>query len=200
MKRLIFDIPGYPNPVPVELAGDGPFKITVSDENGNIINSVEFDANCNVLSVEGSGAHVEAYRDWEKYKGHSLQFKLIKTLLYNKAIKGIRIDPNELNEKEQLHFTRISNLLNNKKVHGYVYYENNMGLSECDFKGRNFGRLLYVADDNPACIYFGYIFKRDDKSFDGHVPEYLSKKIIESVLGAKKALIEEIKREEKNAK
>jgi hypothetical protein len=122
------------------------------------------------ISIESS-KHSETYRKWEKYRNIQLKFILRKSNLYLKSIDILKIDSNNLIHLENNRFTHITNLLNGGHIHDYIY-SNKVNISECDFGGRNYARLLYWADHDPACIYFGYVFKRDKM---GHVLTSLGK-------------------------
>jgi hypothetical protein len=93
-----------------------------------------------------------------------------------------------LAEIEKKRLKNIKESLDGGLVHSYMPSSE---LSECDFGGRDTGRLLYWADDDPPCIYFGFVFRRDEM---GHVSKNLVKEVMESIMIEKAKLIEEIKR------
>jgi hypothetical protein len=204
MTRLKIHIPGdHPNVISIETASNEPIKINVFDENNNITESLE----ClnGIFSTEGSDSnkHFENYRRWEKYKGVPLLFHFKKSSLYTKAANSLRLGNNILAKEEKRRFEHIVNAANTSgKIHDYIYHDakQGIGLSECDFINRDYGRLLYWADDNPACIYFGYVLLRSDKTFNGHIIPTLAQKVVDSILIAKHDLIRELKKEaEENA-
>jgi hypothetical protein len=191
--------------ISLESVTSDPVKITFYDENGNITKSVEC-IDENVFSTEGKNGnkHFENYRRWEKYKGTPLLFHFKKSLLYTKAAKSLKLGKTVLADEEKRRFEHIISVANTSgQIHDYIYYDTKqgIGLSECDFISRNYGRLLYWADDNPSCIYFGYVLLRGDKTLDGHIPAILAQRVIESIIIAKRELIEELKKKgtEENA-
>jgi hypothetical protein len=201
MTKIKLTIPGLSNELSIESTSNEPVRITVYDQDGNIVKSYECIGN-DVLSIEGSDTrkHFNNTVPWNAWPKVPLQFRDKKSLLYTKSIKELGLHHNQINDDEIKNITHIRNVLNSGQIHPYVHHYTsgrlNVKLSECDFQGRNFGRLIYWVDLNPACIYLGCLLKRNDKSHDGHVSPGLGDDIAKSVLIAKEALIEELRREE----
>jgi hypothetical protein len=186
-------------PLPKILSSSDPedeIKIRVEEYEGdNLIRSYEyFDP---TISVEGSkgNKHQETLWFWEKRDSLPLEFEFKKAMTYCNSICDLRLNQNLIEKEEKSLSMHIGNILNtSQKIHTYVH-RGTLHLSECDFFGRNFGRLLYWVDDNPACIYFGLVFKRSKM---GHVSYDTGETVSKSILIEKNRLIEDIKRKEEN--
>jgi hypothetical protein len=205
MPKLIIEIQGCPEKFEIDSPLDQIFPIKISDEQGNIIRSIEY-VDGEMLSVEGSDSrkHFNNPKKWLEYPGRPTQFRFKKSASYNKSVDDLGLHTNQIIADEKKLFDHLTNILNSGNIHGFVHryrYNNNRNevrLSECDFGGRDYGRLLYWVDLEPACVYFGYLLKRNDKNYDGHISEGLGDDVAKSVLEAKERLIMEIRREEEN--
>lgn len=146
------------------------------------------------MSEEGSKGcgHSDRPIPWKEYPGKALIYELRKSELYIKSARDLKIYLTELTVMENKVLERIVNNLNAKYIHGSIY----KGIiRECDFGGRNTGRLLYYVDTEPSAIYFGYVFKRSEM---GHVSDELCQKVLESILKEKAIYMAELKQREKD--
>jgi hypothetical protein len=186
-------------------------NVTIEDYDGNIFlkaydypsaykyykSIIENTEKCNEgdFSTEGSDGNKHSDKPvlWKGYPDKTLNYELWKSSSYFKSVPDLKLSPNQLLAIENKVFERIYDTLNGGLIHGTIH---GGILSECDFGGRDFGRLLYVADTNPPAVYFGYAFKRSKM---GHVPEDLAKRVIQSISDAKVAFIAKKKKEEDEA-
>jgi hypothetical protein len=148
------------------------------------------------LSVEGSkgNRHFEEYEDWNFDLPPNVVFKIRKSKEYIRGAKKLNLYPKEFEKYEIPVLAHIVDSLKHKKFHKPIYNIDGVRLSECDFRGRDYGRLIYCADHNPPCVYLGFVFKRDDNSIpNGSISEGFAREIARSIVAAKEELIREEK-------
>jgi hypothetical protein len=207
MTKITLNIPGHPYPISIESNTNNPIIIKEKDENGNIIKSIECTGG-ETLSLEGSDSrrHFNNPIKWQEYPGQQLEYRFRRCGSYINSIDNLGIRQESIVNTETKIVEYIIRLLNSEYIHGYVYRykynknKNEVRLSECDFEGRNYGRLLYWVDLNPPCLYLGCLLKRNDKSHSGHISEGLGDSVAISVLAERRALIEDIRREDEYAR